>query len=130
MWSDPALTTKTLQRQPDTSKRRRGCSAHLHRHHQCGTVDWSHRLWTRTGTQSAKPCTEASRERSGRRVVPQVCGKTSGAVHICHPSASHRAAILWWDKDLQNLAMSLDEALQVAAGGDRADSSAAGGCRS
>ena len=27
-----------------------------------GTVDGGHRLWTGTGTQSAKPCTRASRE--------------------------------------------------------------------
>ena len=31
-----------------------------------GTVDGGHRLWMRTGAQSAKPSTRVSRERSGR----------------------------------------------------------------
>ena len=51
------------------------------------TTGGDHRWWTRTGTQSAKPSTRASRERRGKYVL-QVCGNRPGGLPA---SAEHQS---------------------------------------
>ena len=92
------------------------------------TMDGCHRLWTRAGTQSAKPIFDDIEGEEWETLHDKYV-EVGKEVNLRQPSTSRKAKTLWKineSKSEWRRVSALDEAFVEAAGGERAESSTAG----